>query len=125
MLRGALLLLLLVVAEPASARNHHAKGGQLRSDHSSGVIIWKNQQGMDDLEKLIAGGYRPTRENMAVIMPMVACVPLNGTKVAVMGADYRYDTKDASFKVSVYDVAVIDGPEAGCRGRVSPQYFVP
>jgi hypothetical protein len=100
-------LLLLFIGSPAA----EALEGRLKRHGSTDiVIVWRDADAHSEGLSLINAGVH--QSDPALLYSLVACLAAVGTKIVVTGAGFF-----------TYDILVVEGKNAGCRGNIAMEHF--
>jgi hypothetical protein len=111
-MRFALALAACLVVAPAVAQQPPRPPERLQGIEGRDVWVWRDADAMAEGRRLIEAGINRTRPDMVV--PLVACIVESGTAVIATGRA----------RFGIWNVVVVDGPRAGCRGVVNFEAIV-
>src|SRR5690349_21802149 len=102
-------VLLLAAVLPYSSADDSVKG-RLIAEGAKQVMVWSDVMEATETLKLIQAGVDPAAPR---IKARTACIVPNRTRAAMLNARAG----------AWYEVVVLDGPEAGCKGVVPGAWF--
>jgi hypothetical protein len=82
-----------------------ALDGRLQDGTSKTVIVWRNEKAHEEALALIRAGVH--KSNPALLVPLIACAPVAGTRAVTTSAG-----------MLTHDIIIVEGKDSGCRGNI-------